>query len=94
MHLRRQHRVAFMWRCKEKDCLDCFEDITGLLQHGASHGRESYVTDPSGRRQRFICSSCREMFDTLHQLMIHTGTHPKISINVMNVAGTLTLFML
>ena len=77
MHLRHQHRVVFMWRCKETDCLDCFEDITGLLQHGASHGRESHVKDPSGRRQWFICSTCREMFDTLHQLMIHTGTHPE-----------------
>ena len=76
MHLRRQHRTTFMWRCKEKDCFDCFEDITGLLRHGVSHGRESYVTDPSGRRQRFICSTCREMFDTLHQLMTHTGVHP------------------
>ena len=66
MHLRCQCRVAFMWRCKESDCLDCFEDITGLLQHGVSHGRESHVKDPSGRRQQFICSICRGMFDTLH----------------------------
>ena len=66
-----------MWKCPQDNCFDCFENITGLLQHGASHGRKSYVKNPSGSKQQFICSICKETSDTLDQLMGHTGTHPE-----------------
>ena len=76
MHLRHQHRATFLWRCLQDNCYACFQTITGLLQHCASHGRESYIQDPSGRKQRFICSICKMTIDTLDQLMDHTVTHP------------------
>ena len=77
IHLRCHHRTKFLWRCPQENCCACFHTITGLLQHGVTDGRESYVEDPAVRKQRFVCSICKEMFDMLEQLMGHPGTYPE-----------------
>ena len=68
-----------MWRCSYKDCFECFFSVAGLLHHGDSHGLKSWDETPAapGEGKRYICTICRETFDKLEQLMVHTRVHPE-----------------
>ena len=72
IHCRRHHQVNFPWRCSVKDCFECFASITELFRHAElCHDRTAYTEN-----RQFTCSACRKLFDTLDDLMTHTGVHP------------------
>ena len=72
IHCRRHHQANFPWRCSVKDCYECFPSITDLFCHAERcHDHKVY-----SENRRFTCSICKKLFDTLDELMIHTGVHP------------------
>ena len=79
VHLRHHHKKELPWRCSYKDSFNCFFAITGLLTHGASHALKSWDETPAppGEGKQYICTICRETFDKLAQLMVHTRVHPE-----------------